>query len=359
MRYRFRSVACLAFLALVISDIRPVRGTADTLPGRLTDREFWRLSEELSEPNGYFRSDNLLSNEIFYPEVLDDLRGQVKAGGVYLGVGPEQNFNYIATIRPRMVFITDIRRGNLQTHLMYKALFEMSKDRAEFISKLFTKARPAGLTDRSTADEIMTAYWNASSLNEPAFRQNLQAIKDHLTTQTHRLPLGREDLEGIEYVYYNFYWFGPSITYSSSTSSGGRGSSMANYADLMTATDAQGTVRSYLATEEAFQFVKGLESKNLVVPVVGNFGGPRALRAVGRYVRERGATVSAFYLSNVEQYLLQDGLWNAFCANVASMPLDESSTFIRSGQGGFGGGRGLRNTLGSMMAQTQECAVSR
>ena len=44
-----------------------LRAAADTLPARLTDEEFWKLIEDLSEPNGYFRSDNLLSNEMYYP----------------------------------------------------------------------------------------------------------------------------------------------------------------------------------------------------------------------------------------------------------------------------------------------------
>jgi hypothetical protein len=134
---------------------------------------------------------------------------------------------------------------------------------------------------------------------------------------------------------------------------------MTSYANLMMATGADGLVKSYLASEETFKFMKDLEERNLLVPIVGNFGGPKALRAVGKYVRDRGAIVSAFYLSNVEQYLNQDGIWGNFCANVASMPLDDSSTFIRSGQGGFGGGGGgLRNSLGSMQAETRGCGSS-
>jgi hypothetical protein len=330
---------------------------ADTLPERLTDAEFWRLSEEMSEPNGYFQSDNLVSNEIWFPWVIPDLVSRARTPSVYMGVGPEQNFNYIVALKPKMVFITDIRRGNLHTQLMYKALFELSADRAEFLSRLFTKPRPPGLTDKATAADLINAYWDlptTTANDNAAYKANLKAIQDHLT-KTHRLPLSAVDLEGIEYVYSNFYWWGPAINYSSS-SSGGRGGSMVSYGDLMLATDAQGVLRHYLQTEENFRFLKRLSERNLIVPVVGDFAGPKALRAVGRYVREHGASVMAFYLSNVEQYLQRNGSWMQFCANVATLPLTSESTFIRSAQGGGGGrGGGLMNSLGSMQAETNGC----
>ncbi len=134
-------------------------------------------------------------------------------------------------------------------------------------------------------------------------------------------------MNGIEYVYHSFYWFGPSITWSSST--GGQTGGRATYADLMMQTDGAGRALSYLSSEEKFAFLKDLQARNLVVPVVGNFGGAKAIRAVGTYLRERGATVAAFYVSNVEQYLRQDGLSQAFCGNVAALPLTEESVFIR------------------------------
>jgi hypothetical protein len=324
---------------------------AETLPARLSDAEFWTLSQDLSEPDGSFRSDNLVSNEIWGQVVIPDLVSRVKPGGVYLGVGPEQNFTYIAALKPKMVFITDVRRGNLHMHLMYKALFELSETRADFVSLLFTKARPSGLSTASSATTLINAYWDAPTSTEAVYKDNLKRLQDHLT-KTRGLPLGKADLDGIEYVYWSFYWYGPPITYNSSR--GGSGS-MVSYGDLMLATDAAGVNRAYLATEDAFRVIKDLHQRNLIVPVVGNFAGPKALRAVGRYVRERGATISAMYLSNVEQYLEQDGIWNLFCANVASMPLVETSTFIRSGRGAGRGG-GLVNFLGGMLAETRGCA---
>ncbi len=304
------------------------------LPTSLTDKEFWELSERMSEPNGTFFSDNLLSNETSLSSVAAALAPRVKPGGAYLGVGPEQNFTYIAAIRPRIAFINDIRRGNLHLHLMYKALFELSADRAEFVSLLFTKRRPAGLTAASTAADLMNAYWEVPTSDAAAYRQNLQHIQN-LLVRTHGLPLSKDDIDGVATVYHAFYYYGPRITYASSRA--GVNATGVSYADLMMTRDSvSGTERSFLATEESFAFIKAMQSRNLIVPLVGDFAGPKALRAIGAFVRDRGATITAFYVSNVETYLSRNGVWPAFCGNVATFPLDEGSVFIRP-MGAVGG----------------------
>jgi hypothetical protein len=329
----------------------PSAGLArDTLPSVLSDQEFWALTEKFSEPDGYFRSnsgspDNLLSNENIVSTVAAALATRVKPSGVYLGVGPEQNFTYIAAIRPRFAVVTDIRRGNLHLHLMYKALFELSATRADFVARLFTRRRPAGLEPNAGVGELMTAFLNAEAGDEAAFKGNLKAITDHLT-RTRRFPLDAGDLAGIEYVYRNFHQFGPAINYTSSI---GRSSGI-SYATLMATIDREtGVPRTYLASEENFSIVKAMQSKNLIVPVVGDFAGPKALRMVGAYLKERGATVTAFYVSNVEMYLQRNGAWRAFCANVAAMPLDAASTFVRPSGSGPG-------SLSSMVSETADCA---
>jgi hypothetical protein len=325
----------------------------DTLPAALSDREFWALTERVSEPDGFFRSnsgspDNLLSNEREVSTIAGALAGRVKPSGVYLGVGPEQNFTYIAAIRPRIAFITDIRRGNLHLHLMYKALFEMSADRADFVARLFSRTRGARPAPTASAADLMAAAGRARPLDEAGFKANLKAITDHLT-KTRALPLGTDDLAGIEYVYANFHRFGPAINYTSSIN--GRSGSPGSYAAIMAATDgATGVERTYLATEDRFAIVKALQRRNLIVPIVGDFAGPKALRAVGAYLKARGAIVSVFYVSNVEMYLQRNGVWPAFCANVASLPLDGASTFIRPSSGRSG-------AFGPMAVETAGCAA--
>jgi hypothetical protein len=343
------------FLALALVAAAGLRVAADSLPAQLTDQEFWKLSSDFSEPDGFFRSDNLLSNEIWMQRVIPELLSNVKTPSVYMGVGPEQNFTYITSLKPKMVFIVDVRRGNLDLQLLYKAAFELSADRVDFVGKLFSKKRPDGLTRTSSALDIFTAYRDVEP-SETLYNENLKAIDDVLVAK-HHFALLDGDIKGVEYVYHAFYNFGPQLNYSSTGGFGGR--YQPSYADLMVATDEAGLNRSFLANDENFQFMKSLEGKNLLVPVVGNFAGPKAIRAVGDYIKTKGATVSAFYLSNVEQYLYQDRIWGNFCRNVATLPLLPSSTFIRSVRGGGAGpGSGLNSELGNMLADVKDCGAS-
>jgi hypothetical protein len=296
------------------------------LPDRLDDAAFWSLVTDFSEPGGYFRSDNLVSNETTFQHVIPTLQQTSGPASAYVGVGPDQNFTYIVAMKPRIAFIVDIRRQNLLLHLMYKALIEMSPTRADFLSKLFSRARPANLAPSMSARALFGAFENVQA-DAGTFEQNLREVTRRLTRQ-HRFALSSDDLRAIDYVYRSFFGAGPDIRYSF-----GRGPGwlpFPSYRELMVETDAQGVPRSYLASEENYQALREMELRNLIVPVVGDFGGPKALRAVGAFLRARKGTVTAFYTSNVEQYLFRGDDWQRFYSNVGTLPVDERSTFIRS-----------------------------
>jgi hypothetical protein len=337
---------------------RLLGAAAGGVPAHLTDQEFWTLVTELSEPSGSFRSENLLSNELRLQYVIPDLVRSTPRGRAYIGVGPEQNFTYIGALQPSIAFIVDIRRGNLQLQLMYKALFELSTDRADFVSRLFSRKMPESLGAQSTVHQLFDALASADA-SDTVYERTLKQIETQLTSK-HAFPLSADDLKGIAHVFHAFYTFGPNINYSSIEGDAGAstaGNSRPTYADLMTATDSESRARSYLASEDAFVFVKALESKNLVVPIVGDFAGPRALRAVGAYLKSRSAVVSAFYVSNVEQYLRVERVWGSFCGNAARLPIDDQSTFIRAGRGGrYGrGGTALTHELTSIAMEVDGC----
>jgi hypothetical protein len=347
-----RFVAAAVFVAAVG---RGAHGQPSArIPERLSDQQFWKLIADVSESGGTFRSDNFLSNERQFQHVIPRLQRTTRPGGIYLGVGPEQNFTYIIGLQPRLAIIFDIRRQNMIEHLMYKALFELSPTRADFLSKLFCRPRslvPDSMTDVGTMFDV---YGDAARDSALA-RRTLASIKQ--TLSRHGFTFTSEDLASLDYVFDAFCTVGPDIDYSYPNPRGGFGRGMPSYAELMLATDSAGTSRSYLASEANYQYIRSMHSRNLIVPVVGNFSGPKAIRTVGRYLKERGATVTAFYVSNVEQYLFQQwDDWRRFYENVASLPLDSSSTFIRS----IGGGRGMAGApagfgrLGSVSSSIQE-----
>lgn len=324
---RRRTAFLAAAIALVALSGRPLLRAADTLPARLGDEAYWKLIGDLSEPGGDFQSENFLSNETGFQAVIPRLLQLTKPDGVYLGVGPEQNFTYIAALQPKIAFIIDIRRQNLLEQLMYKALFEMSSDRVDFISRLFSRRRPSGLTTASTAEQLFAAF--KFYFPDPTlFDRTLREARTRLLT-THRLPLTDGDLQGVETVLKAFRDGGPSINYAFDVRSPGLNSNH-TYAALMAATDEEGGQWSFLASEANFRRVQDLQRKNLIVPLVGDFAGPKVIQAVGAYLKEHSATVGAFYTSNVEEYIRKPlGNYTRFCSSVASLPVDASSTFIR------------------------------
>ena len=292
------------------------------LPPSLSDADFWTLIQTLSEPAGKFDlSENLVSNE---PLFVENARHMRRMGGAYIGVGPEQNFSYIARVRPEMAFVVDIRRENLNLHLLYKALFELANDRVEFVSLLFSRPRPDGLGRSSNVDEIFERFETVTASKEQRDR-TVALVRDRLT-RTRRLPLPETDLAQMSRVIDAFFSDGPAIHFWRAKPVDPE-AIRPSYRQLMTARDVTGQQRSFLTSEDDFAFIKALHTKNLVVPVVGDFGGSKTLRAIAQYVRQHGSVVRAFYASNVIVYLTNQQS-QAFCASLAALPTATGTSFV-------------------------------
>lgn len=313
-----------------------VASAQSRIPDRYADSTFWRFTVDFSENGGDFRSDNLLSNERSFQWVTGGLAALRREGGVYLGVAPEQNFTFLAALKPRVAFIIDIRRGNLLELLMYKALFETSANRVDFAYRLFGRRRPVSVTNMVGVSQLMSAVAGAP-VDSTYSRAILAELKAHLTGK-HRFPLSKQDLDYIDYVYTAFADIGPGLRYDTRGNqfrSGGM--RLPSYAELMTATDSTGAHKSYLASDEAWNTIKEMQERNAIVPFTGDFAGKKALRAFGDYVRSQGATIQAIYVSNVEQYLFQSpDNWKKYYDNVAMLPIDANTVFIRSASNGVG-----------------------
>lgn len=284
----------------------------------------------MSEPDGYFLSENFVSNEVSFQEVIPTLQKSLTKHGVYLGVGPEQNFTYISNLAPRMAVIFDIRRQNAMQHLLYKALFELSPTRAEFVARLFSRPSVARLGVTLGAKELFDSAAVMKG-SDSAYKANTAAIIE-LLTRRHGFALPDADIESIRHVYDVFFVAGTEVNY-------GYRSGMPNYArstyptygTLQSATNADTVPMAFLSSEDQYHAVRALQLKNLIVPVVGDFAGPSAIKSVAKWLRARDLTVTAFYVSNVEQYLWREpGSAGRFYSNVSALPIDTTSQFIRS-----------------------------
>ena len=275
----------------------------------------------LSEPAGYFDTDNLISNERSYLQVIPDLRRLSVRGGAYIGVGPDQNFSYIAEVRPAIAFIIDVRRDNLLLHLLFKALFELSETRLEYLAHLTGRPLPPAVNGwRGAPIDRLIGYFDKT----PVSREAVEARRLRIDEAIRRtgVPLTADDLATIAAFHRRFMEDGLSLRFNSA----GRPpqAHYPTYRDLLLETDAGGSQTNYLASEEMFQFVKSMQAQDRIVPVVGDVSGPSALQAVGRAIAARGERLSAFYVSNVEFYLFGAGRIPALRRQPARHPAEQA-----------------------------------
>ena len=305
--------------------------TAQQAPG-LSDSAFAALSARVSEPGGYFDSDNLISNESSYLHVLGAMRRIGVSGGTYIGVGPDQNFSYIAQVRPKLAFIIDIRRDNLLQHLLFKSLFDLARNRLEYLALLTGRAVPNDVAkfNRRSITEVVEAV-DQSSPDPDQFETTRTMVRAKV--KKYGIAVTAAELETIERIHKAFFEAGLDLRFTS------LGRAPRPYYPtlrmLLLEKDLAGKQQTYLASEDDFQFVKSLQARNLVVPVVGNLAGGHALREIGKVMAARGEKLSALYVSNVEFYLMREATFDAYASTVRTLPHDTRSVIIRSY---FGGG---------------------
>ena len=317
----FRLTAVLVVVAAVVGAGATVRWNPQS------STPFAAQIASLSEPGGYFDTDNLISNERSYLAVLPDLDRLSVRGGAYVGVGPDQNFSYIAHVRPSIAFILDIRRDNLLLHLLFKALFDQARTRIEYLALLFGRPVPSDLDSwRDLPVARLIDHINRPKVDP----KSVDALRARLDTvvKGFGVPLTSEDLATIDRFHRRFIDTGLELKFEST----GRPPQYyyPTYGELLLETDGKGRQGNYLALEEDFQFVKSLQAHDRIVPVVGNLSGPSALAGIGRAIVDKGETLSAFYASNVEFYLNREGSYQRFVSNLGRLPHTNHSVIIRS-----------------------------
>lgn len=319
-RFRAHAAAVLALLLVVRGAAQQGQQAraAKTSP-------FGHAVETLSEQGGYFDTDNLISNESSYLQVVPELKRRSVRGGVYIGVGPDQNFSYIAATRPAIAYIVDIRRDNVLLHLLFKALFQQSRTRVEYLSQLFGRAVPADPQAWRDVDvDRLAAYVGAASLADvAALHSRVERVIGGFG-----VTLSLDDRRRIAGFHQRFIDAGLGLRFQSA----GRPPqwNYPSYGDMLVDRDGSGRQAHFLASEDDFQFLRDLQARDLVIPVVGDLSGTSAMANVARAVAARGDRLTAFYVSNVEFYLFREGSYARFTANLRAIPRSANAVVIRS-----------------------------
>lgn len=297
-------------------------------PGqKLTKEQLVALSETLSETGGYFDSDNLVTNETSYQHVLEKLTSLTRPGGIYVGVGPEQNFTYIAAVRPSMALIIDIRRDNMLQHLWYKALFESHERRGDFLAAMVGRTMPGSYRETAaTRLADMVAILEQVPPSQEIFDSARSRLRERIKGMGFRLEA--RDWDFVLKMEEAFFRENFALRFTSFRRHWQR--RYPNLKEVLLEKDLQGRQRHFLNNEEEYRYLRLMQIENRLVPMTGDVAGSQAMKAIGNYVRNAGKTVTTFYVSNVEYYLFRTRNFRDYLDNVRSWPITPESLFIRS-----------------------------
>ncbi|MBK6520117.1 MAG: hypothetical protein IPM79_28320 [Polyangiaceae bacterium] len=284
------------------------------------------LVNDLSEPDTYFFSDNLISNETSYLQTAEALAARSEPPSVYVGVGPEQNFSYIALTKPSLAFVVDIRRANMLIHLLYRASFEEAADRAEFLALLAGRPTPeaGSLAKDAGIDAVFAAATKA-----PATEASYQAAHSRLMKRIegYGVKLSADDKKTLSKDHATFHKEGLELRFELHSTNGRRYPTLR---ELLETKSPSGKTGGYLATDEAFRVVQKMQKEGRIVPLVGDFAGDHALPQLAQYLTREKLEVGVFYVSNVEQYLLEPKTWAKWLRNVKALPKTSDAVFVRA-----------------------------
>lgn len=301
-------------------------------PLSYSTKEFAALAARFSDAGGYFDTDNLISNEPSLLHPLTTLDSLGVRGGVYLGVGPDQNFNYIAQVVPQVSFIADIRRDNMLLVLLFKALFHAASDRQEFLALWLGKPVPPAPRRRDWPVDSLVAWAERTPSSTSGRTQAHQRVT--ALVRGFGIPLSAKDLQTIARFHGEFMQQGTALRFTTIGRPPQR--TYPTLGQLLRERDKAGRQRSYLASDSLFGIVQDMHRRNVIIPLVGDLAGPTVLPRLAPWLRQERLAISVLYTSNVEDYLLRYGTFRDFVKSVRALPRQSNAVIIRSWFGGPG-----------------------
>ncbi len=205
-------------------------------------------------------------HDLYIPAIRD-------LGGVYLGVGSNQNYEMIGWAKPTFAVLIDFDQMVVDIHKLYKVAFEHAESPDQFI-----EFWSSGQSDR-LRQFVRAAF--------PDDRQFLAVMKA-------RRYAGQRIYKKLQRTQ--------------------RRHKRQKLASYLTDAGQYGDVRRQVQTGH-------------VIAIRGDFTGTKTMRALGDLLKKHRQTVRVFYISNCEQYFKYD---SNFRHNINSLPVDTASLILRT-----------------------------
>lgn len=295
----------------------------------LSDEQFGRWVEQCSERSHDFISDNWVSNETAYADQFDFLRRTVSSNSVFIGVGPEQNFSYLAAVGFRYAFIVDIRRGNLLQHLYYKVLFEECPTPQQWLAALCSRPYDPGWQRQPYAEWLDgVGRAQADPAQAAVFLERFRRRLAQLNFATRE-----SDWKFLARLQHEFAAKGLDVRFEYRLPKAGE-PTFPSFREVLSARDPAGQYGCFLADAAAYGRVRRMQQENRIIPVVGDFGGRKTFGEISNLLRRHNLKVGLFYASNVEFYLMprqfpgakmENFVWNLEC-----LPTNAATLLLRT-----------------------------
>jgi hypothetical protein len=222
-------------------------------------------------PEKLVQDQHFLTSDEHTPERFHET--MLGLGGVYIGVGPEQNYLFTSWAQPDVAIFLDFDQTVVDLHGVYKVFFLASAD-GPAVAQLWSsqgKAKALELLEQAASSPEELERWKETyKLGQKLIHIKMKALK--LRFESNKIPC-------------------------------------------------------FLTDQGHFDFVKAMLQTGRVRAVRGDLTGDQAMNGVAKAARTMGMKVRCQYVSNVEQYFDYD---TGLGSNLVVQPVDDDSLVLRT-----------------------------
>lgn len=235
-------------------------------------------------------------------------------GGGYAGVGIDQNYSFIATAKSEWVWLFDYDPTVVRLHHVLRAVILDSPDRATFLSHF-----EAGAKEKVLA---LLSETHKKTPERAAYRE-IYAI-------------ARSGLHKYYELQINHKISVPDIVKAPTA----QADAPTRKAGVKVGDDVEDPTFGWLATEEAYQYIRTLYQQDRIHLMKGDMLKEKTMQGIGAAAKKLGVTIRIFYPSNAPE------CWphtSQYKKNVLALPFDERTVVLTSLSGikqGFSRQRG-------------------